>query len=78
MHFYSIFVATVALMVSTASANEEIWQKAAVDCLNVCHKGSNAYTCPPDTEKTQLSNVCSTNDYPFPHYKRPTSKLTAL
>ncbi|KAJ5920245.1 hypothetical protein N7516_011103 [Penicillium verrucosum] len=43
MHFYSIFVATVALMVSTASASEEHWQKATYDCLNVCHESSNTF-----------------------------------
>ncbi|KAJ5477670.1 hypothetical protein N7530_003179 [Penicillium desertorum] len=60
MHFYSIFVATVALIVSTASANEAHWEKAAVDCLNICHESSNGYTCPPETEKTELSNGCWT------------------
>lgn len=78
MQFYSIFFATVALMVSTASAAEEHWQKAAVDCLNICHEESNGYTCPPETEKSQLSNVCSTNDDLFYCYKRLTFKLNAL
>ncbi|CAI7579439.1 unnamed protein product [Penicillium viridicatum] len=60
MHFYSIFVATIALMVSTASANEAHWEKAAADCLNICQEESTGFTCPPDTEKAQLPNGCWT------------------
>ncbi|CRL27008.1 unnamed protein product [Penicillium camemberti] len=60
MHFYSIFLATVALMASTAYAGEEHWQKADVDCLNICHEESTGYACPPETEKSQLPNGCWT------------------
>lgn len=72
MQFYSIFLAAVALMVSTASAADEHWQKADVDCLNLCHEQPNGFTCPPETEKSQLPNVCSTNDHLFHRYKRLT------
>ncbi|CAI7648793.1 unnamed protein product [Penicillium glandicola] len=60
MHFYSIFVATVALIISTAAAGNEHWERADVDCLNICQESSNDYTCPPETEQTQLANGCWT------------------
>ncbi|KAJ5787329.1 hypothetical protein N7457_002319 [Penicillium paradoxum] len=61
MHFYSILVATLALAISTAFASDAQYQQnAGTDCLNICKEESNGYTCPPGTEKTQLSNGCWT------------------
>lgn len=78
MHLYSILVAAVALTVSTAFARNEYQQKVMTDCLNICNDGPDDYTCPPDTEKTQLSSVCSSFEDLFYHCKRLTFKLNAL
>ncbi|KAJ5240481.1 uncharacterized protein N7469_002072 [Penicillium citrinum] len=55
MHFYSIFITTIALTASTAFS-----QNADTDCLNLCRDDKNNLTCPPDTNLTQLSNGCWT------------------
>ena len=58
MHFYSILLATLTLTVSTALAGSESQQQALTDCLNLCKPDQDSFSCPPDTEKTQLENVC--------------------
>lgn len=64
MHFYSILLATLTLTVSTALAGSESQQQALTDCLNLCKDDQDSFSCPPDTEKSQLDNVCSS----FPHF----------
>lgn len=67
MHFYSI-LATITLTISTALAAHQSPLDASTNCLNICKDGPGDYTCPPTTEKTQLSSVSSDYDLIY-HYK---------
>lgn len=63
MQFYSILIATLTLTVSTAfAASAQHQLNADTDCLNICKDAPADYSCPPGTEKTQLSSVSSKFD----------------
>ncbi|KAJ5667349.1 hypothetical protein N7507_003213 [Penicillium longicatenatum] len=58
MHLYFVLTATLTMAVSTAFAGGATQQSLAdVDCLNLCKDTKDSYSCPPDTEKSQLDNV---------------------